>query len=430
VRDCSALANPLGPVRLFAILLVLNCSYGCANRPRDATLRYIQLSVALGEHDPDALDYYYGPEDWVAEIRAHPPRLNEIRQQSIDLAESLKAGDFLRPQLQAIAARAELLQGKRRSFEDEARAFFDLEIPTPPVTSEIDGVRRELNTLLPGKGTLAERYAAFDAQFTIPAERVPAVMERAVAECRDRTLQHLKLPREEGVTTEYVTNRPWNAFSSYKGHFHSVISINSDFPLTIDRALQLACHETYPGHHAYNTFADSELVQHRSRYELMVQPTFSPQSFASEAIATNAVDLAFSDEDRFQFEREVLFPLAGLALRNLDRYLRANRLVDQLDAAQPEIARGFLEGRLEWTRAASQLEDQVLMVRSDATLKYLNEFRTYMLTYTIGKQMVRHCYSEFGGADRWRLFQRLMLGEVSLKECAQIRQDSLDKFSP
>jgi hypothetical protein len=388
----------------------------------------LQLSVALGEHDPDAIDYYYGPEDWVAQVRAHPPPLSDIRKGALDLAGKLKSDDFLTRQLKAIAARAELLQGARRSFDDEARAFFSLEIPASPDAGEFDEARRQIERLLPGSGTLARRYVDFDAQFTISGERVPAVMDLAIQACRERTLRHLKLPSEESVQIEYVSDKPWNAFSSYKGHFHSVIRINTDFAITIDRALALACHETYPGHHVYNTLVDSNLVTQQHRFDLMVQPTFSPQGFSSEAMATNAADLAFSGEDRLQFERDVLFPAAGTNTGNVELYLRINRLVGKLDGAEPEIARGFIDGKLEWVRAAAELEEKTLMVHTDATLKYQNEYRTYVLTYTVGRNMATSCYAGLTEADRWRLFQRLILGQSFLKECAKLRQDSLDKF--
>jgi len=76
--------------------------------------------VALGERDPDALDYYVGPENLVADIRRSPPKVAEIKQSANELAARLTAfsglsGDrlersrFLLSQLRATAARANLL---------------------------------------------------------------------------------------------------------------------------------------------------------------------------------------------------------------------------------------------------------------------------------------------------------------------------------
>jgi hypothetical protein len=388
------------------------CVSGCRRHPDDDVLRYLQLAVALGERDPDAIDYYYGSDAWVSQARAHPPSLDEIHRGALDLASGIKTNNFLVLQLNAIALRAELLQGKKYSFDHEGQVFFSLEAPASADVAELEAIRQQIAALLHGK-----RYADFDAQFIIPEDRLRAVMDRALQGCRERTLDHMKLPSEESVSVEYVGDRPWNAYSSYKGRFHSIIRINTDFALTVDRALQLACHEGYPGHHAYNTLVDAQSVRREHRFELMVQPTFSPQSFSSEALATNAVDVAFPSEDRLRFERDVLSPVAGINTEDIDLYLRINRLVDQLDGAEIEIAQDYIDGKLEWARAATALEDKALMIHTDATLKYLNEYRTYMLTYTIGKDMVARCISRLSGEERWRLYERLILGRVDIKQC-------------
>jgi hypothetical protein len=160
-------------------------------------------------------------------------------------------------------------------------------------------------------------------------------------------------------------------------------------------------------------------VQHESRFELMVQPTFSPQSLVSEALATYAVELAFPEADRLAFERDVLFPLAGLDKKNAEVYLRISRQVDQLEAEEPGIARDYLDGKLEWARAASALEDKALMAHTEATLKYLNEFRTYMLTYTVGTDMARKCMGSLTGDDRWRAYEQLISWRLRLQDCGR-----------
>jgi hypothetical protein len=393
----------------------------CHTRPDDTVRRYLQLAVALGERDPDSIDYYYGPPEWVADIRAHPPALPEIKQAALDLSRQLQFSnaqrrDFLIKQLNAIAARADLARGVHLSFEDQARLFFDLEVPA--LGNTLSDVRRDIDRLLPGRGTLAARYANFDRRFLIPPERVSAVMGRALQGCREQTLHHLKLPAGESVTVEYVGNKPWNAYSFYRGKFHSLIRVNTDFPLTVDRALELACHEGYPGHHVYNTLIDADLVEKQHRLELMVQPTFSPQSLSSEAFASYATTVAFWDSERLRFERDVLFPLAGIYPEGAALYVRISRLVAELDSEQLDVARAYVNGYLEWTRAAAALEDRALMAHTEATLKYLNEFGSYVLAYTLGKEIVKQCFAKADPRDRWTLYEQLILGAIPIRECA------------
>ncbi len=359
-----------------SILLVFFLS-SCGSRrdPPDTIVRdYIRLAVALGERDRDSLDYYSGPPEWVSDIRAKPPSFREIKNSAISLASRLRelSGknqrsprvEFLIRQLLAIAARVNLLTGARLSFDEESEAFFGIRAPNPlndPVNRErFTAIRVELGQLLPGPGSLAGRYAAFDQMFLIPPERLPAVLNRAMAGCRARSLKHFSLPPGEDVTVEYVSDKPWDGYSYYQGHFRSLIQINADFPLTVGRALDLACHEGYPGHHLYNSLQDAVLVQRAGQTELMVQPVFSPQSFVSESAATIAPEIAFPESERLAFERDELFPISNIDKSLAERYVRVEHLVAELDGAEVSIARDYLDGNLEFLRAEAALEEQTL----------------------------------------------------------------------
>ena len=424
-------------MKLRVALCLLACGLvGCektgAPAPRstldDFARQYVRLAVALGERDPDALDYYAGPPELVADIRRNPPELSELKRSATELAGRLAAlpglqGDdrerrrFLLGQLTAIAARADLLCRLKLSqavpgFDQEAQAFFGVRL-APNASPKLNSVRDELAKLLGGKGKLVDRYAAFEKKFVIPEERMPAVMARSLELCREQTLAHVKLPAGESVRLEYVRDKPWSGYSYYQGHYHSVIEINADLGLTVDRALQLACHEGYPGHHAFNSLAEQNLAVAKHRVEWLVQPAFSPQSFLSEASATVAGHLAFSNSERTQIEENVLFPLAALKSADVKNYLRVEELVDQLHPAELAIARDYIDGRLEFARAATALEDEALMAHPEATLQYLNEFRSYVVTYTAGRDLVDHWIDGHAARsadprDRWKPFAELM----------------------
>lgn len=410
---------------LGTVCLLYACSIKRTETQSDQVRGYLRLAVALGERDPDSLDYYYGPSDWVSDVRTNPLSLREIKQSALGLVDRLKLrpreprADFLVMQLKALASRADLLLGVRHSFDDEAEELFGVRPQLSAATEHSAEVREQLATLLPGGGTLAERFAAFDARFTVPSEKVPNVLERALSACRARTIAHVALTPGEQVTVEYVNNKPWNAFSRYLGNYHSRVEINADYPMTVDRILDLACHEGYPGHHAFNSLQDQVRVQREGRLELMVQPTFSPQSFASESIATVAGDVAFPQADRLAFERDELFPMADLDPKLVERYLLVERLVSELADEQVAIARDYLDGKLEFVRAGSALESKALMAHSEATLKYINEYRTYMLTYTVGRRLALACLAAAGSGtmDSWSRYRQLMLSQVSVTEC-------------
>ena len=83
----------------------------------------------------------------------------------------------------------------------------------------------------------------------------------AIQACRERTVEHITLPSSEQFTLEYVKNKSWSGYNWYQGNFRSLIQVNTDLPIYIDRAIDLACHEGYPGHHVYNVLLEKNLVQ-------------------------------------------------------------------------------------------------------------------------------------------------------------------------
>ena len=70
------------------------------------------------------------------------------------------------------------------------------------------------------------------------------------------------------------------------------------------------------------------------------------------------------------------------------------------------IARQYLDGELDFPRASEALEREALMPSADATLKFLNRFRSYGATYTIGRDALSRyldTHSTAGDpASRWR----------------------------
>src|SRR5436190_907879 len=73
---------------------------------------------------------------------------------------------------------------------------------------------------------------------------------------RSATAARIRLPPSERVDVSYVRDLAWSAFTRYEGGFRSTIRINAALPLTVDRAVDLACHEAYPGHHTIATLLE------------------------------------------------------------------------------------------------------------------------------------------------------------------------------
>ncbi len=386
--------------------------------------QYLALSVSLGERDPDSLDFYFGPDSLIGNLHNDPLPIDQVRQQAIALRSQLAPlhaqdparADYLAAQLDALTLRSQLAKGAHATFDQESQTFFGIVAPPDSAADARTRIRAQIAALIPRNGTPAHSYSAFDSRLIVPPQKVPDLMQAALRECRAATLQHIQLPPGEHVDVEYVGNKPWSAFSRYLGNAHSRISVNMDFPHTVDRILDLACHEGYPGHHVFNTLRDQSLVQAAHRPEFYTQLTFSPQSYVSEAAASYAPDVVFPGSERLRIERDVLFPLAGLNPREAERYLEVTRLVASLWTAQPSIAREYLDERLEFVRAADALEHESLMEHGEGMLLYLNEYRSYMLAYTIGRERIGAIIEQGSPApqQRWQRYRELMTHPVTM----------------
>ena len=390
--------------------------------------RYTHLVLALGQHDPDYVDAFYGPPEWKTQAEKEKKSLDAIGAEAAELIATLaKTPDaatssdemlklrreYLQKQGAALAARVRMLKGEKLKFDDESRALYDAVAPTFPDSHFIQIISR-LDSKIPGKGRLWERYEEWRKQFVIPKEKLDTVFQLAIKECRARTLAHVALPPNESFTVEYVTNKPWGGYNWYKGNFHSVIQVNTDLPIYIDRAVDLAAHEGYPGHHVYNSLLEKNLVRDRGWMEFSVYPLFSPQSLVAEGTANFGREVAFPTKtERIKFEREVLFPAAGIDASRADEYYAVQDLMKQLDYAANEAARRLLNGEIDESAAVQWLQKYVVMepARAQQRMKFIQRYRSYVINYNLGEDMVRRYIEKRSGADpekRWSEFGKLL----------------------
>ena len=248
----------------------------------------------------------------------------------------------------------------------------------------------------------------------IPKEKLDTVFQLAIKECRARTLAHVALPPNESFTVEYVTNKPWGGYNWYKGNFHSVIQVNTDLPIFIDRAVDLAAHEGYPGHHVYNSLLEKNLVRDRGWMEFSVYALFSPQSLVAEGTANFGRDVAFPTKtERMKFEKEVLFPAAGIDSKRADEYYAVQDLMKQLDYAVNEAARRLINGEIDESAAVQWLQKYAVMepARAQQRVKFIQRYRSYVINYNLGEDMVRRYIEKRSGTDpekRWSEFAKLL----------------------
>ncbi|HEY6362729.1 MAG TPA: hypothetical protein VIX63_16590 [Vicinamibacterales bacterium] len=390
--------------------------------------RYVRLVLALGQHDTDYVDAYYGPPQWKQDVEAEKLPLAELMPRATALTRDLAAATppagaeelvrlrhrYVSRQLEALLARAAMLTGRKPGFDAESKALYDAVAPRH-TEAEFTKVLAELDVKLPGPGPLLDRLDAFRNRFVIPKEKLDATFKAAIGGCRARTLQHITLPAGESFTVEYVTGKSWSGYNWYQGNYRSLIQVNTDLPIYADRAIDLACHEGYPGHHVYNVLLEKNLVRDRGWMEFSVYPLFSPQSLIAEGTANFGIEVAFPRAERLEFERRVIFPAAGLDPAGAAQYYAVLALVDRLSYAGNEAARRYLDGEIDARAAADWLVNYGLSSRprAEQRVRFIDQYRSYVINYNLGKDMVaRHIESRGGTAAdpqrRWVEFERLL----------------------
>ena len=391
----------------------------------DIAQQYVKLALQIGQYDADLIDAYYGPEKWKpksAEGKALP--YEELKWQTTNLINQISEIDdmgfsdiellryqFLNKQLQAMRTKLDMLSGIKYPFDVESLRLYDVVAPHTEMYF-YDSLLEKLSERVPGEGELSSRYEAYSEEFIIPRDKLDTVFQAAIHEARKRVKEQLDLPQNENFVIEYVTDKPWSAYNWFRGDAQSLIQLNTDYPIYIERAIDLACHEGYPGHHVYNVMLEKNLVKAKNWNEFQVYPLFSPQSFIAEGSAIYGIEIAFEYNERIEFEKNVLFPLAGINPSKVEEYYEIQQLRKGLRAAGVDIARAFLTNEIDHDTAIEYIKKylQFSTPRAQQRLNYYKRYRSYVINYTLGEEFVRrHIDDELdSGQSKWEIFNEIL----------------------
>jgi hypothetical protein len=390
---------------------------------------YIRQVIALGEHDPNYVDAYYGPKELQADEKLQKRSLLAIRNFNARLQKDIETAPvdpnvapelwalrkrFLRNQLGALEARARMLEGWKPSFDDESLSLFDVSAPFYG-REDFKPMLDELDKLLPaGAGTVSERYNRYIEHYAIPADKIEAVMTFAINAARSRTLQYFRLPEGEHFELALVHDKPWSAYNWYQGNYVSKIEVNIDPPISISRAIGLASHEGYPGHHVYNVLLEDQLVKGHGWKEFTVYPLYSPQSFIAEGTADFGVTMAFPPDARIALERQ-LFELAGFDPSAVEQYDAITEAAKPSGAAVLEAGRRYrdgsasLEETIEWMRNFGL----ATQARAEQRIKFFDTYGAYIINYSYGEKVIHDYMQRTAGPEepawaQWRAFFDLL----------------------
>jgi hypothetical protein len=208
------------------------------------------------------------------------------------------------------------------------------------------------------------------------------------------------------------------AWHRYEGQGRSTLRLNPAAVAYLRSAVDVACHEGYPGHHAQFAVMEAQAGARGLAVEDTVVLLRSPISMLREGAASCAVELAFTHGERLAFEREVLFPLAGLDPAQASRYDEVNCLVEELSSHVVPALRDYRDGHLRADAARRALESSALVSSPDSLLQFTDKFGAYVLGYTGARDKVRN-YIEIqhrkSGEDPWSILHTVLAnGNVAL----------------
>jgi hypothetical protein len=384
---------------------------------------YLQLVLEIDKHIDGYIDAYYGPADLKTAVSAGDKKgpaalLDDVArlQATIPTADPQRAA-YLTAALRAIDCTVRILNGKTFAYTEEIARLYDV-TPQPVAESRFEAAHRELDILLPGRGSLAERIEARRRRYYIRQEQILPLLELTRAETRRRSAELVELPDDEGVEIRLTKNQPWGAYNWYLGHGRSLIEFNTDVPTGALGLLSTFAHEGYPGHHTESTLKEMRLYRQKGYAEQAAMLLHSPAAVIAEGIATQAVEMIFPDQPPNQSHHawtcEVLLPQAGLGVEETaEQMARLVQAGDQLRYVSGNAALLFHTGRLTKEETIDYIQSYALATpeRAAKSFGFLSHplFRSYIFTYTQGYDLIEQAAN---GANKITLFRRLLTEQM------------------
>jgi hypothetical protein len=355
----------------------------------EAAERYLRLALRLARHDDAVVDAYFGPADLARSVETeevHSPA--DLVTDAEALLDDLD-GSWLRDQVVGLHTFARILAGARLSYPDEVEACYGVR-PVHTDEAVLAAAYDDLETLLPGAGSLWTRYRAWEDSIQVPAATIGPLMAAVVEEARGRTRQLFGLPDGEGVEIEYVRDVPWLGYHDYLGDLRGRISVCVDLPRSAVSLLHLAVHESYAGHQAERCLKEELLVRERGLVEETITLVPTPQSVVSEGLAEVAPDLLLDGDAGPTFE--AIVRAHGVDL-DLAHHRAIERAAEPLGSLGVDAALMLHEEGVPDAEVSSYLHDHALIDHdaADRWVRFLKDpgSRSYAVCYPAGLQRCR-----------------------------------------
>jgi hypothetical protein len=296
--------------------------------------------------------------------------------------------EWMLENLNAVKYYMKILSSSHSSSENESLQYFGIKLPRH---SEIyyQHINHQLDSLLPGNKPVRDKFLDLAKKFEIPENKFDTVIKTIIQESRIRTRSRLNLPANEHLDLIYLKSKSYRGGSSYKGNNRSIFFMNRGYQFNVFIAVDLVCHEGYPGHHVYNLLMDKSRKT-KNLIELDYSPDFGPQGFMTEAIASSACRILFPDNELSQYVRKVLLPLAGLDTTDFSLFCKVNALHNTVKYINIDLAMDMIDKKISDEQVIEWGMEYSFFSYDEAInyLKTLKQFRTRIASYSYGADII------------------------------------------
>jgi hypothetical protein len=390
----------------------------------DLARDYLELALAVGRLEEGIVDAYYGPAELrtaAEEQNAGPAELatraTALRHRAAQDPDAQRAR-WLDRQLVALETLCQRIAGEPPPYLEEVERCFD----AAPQRTDMDAylsIHEALDDLLPPGGTLPERMLERERRLTVPADRLPAVVDWLIDEIRSACLARFPAPDGESLTVSFVSGQPWSAYNWYDGNLRSRIEFNTDLPARAPELISLVTHEAFPGHHLEHSWKEARLVREQGRAEASVQLINTPEAYVSEGLAEVGGRYVVEDE-LWQELFAGICERAGIALETGDaeRQWRISGALRGLRSTSADAALMLHVESRPRAEVIEFLEDTGLRNRQSAEkgVEFISHplWRTYVFCYSGGQQLLADWCEAAGAEDAQRQrFMRLLTEQLT-----------------
>lgn len=411
----------LKKIYLILIVIIVNSCEIFENETdlNESAKELVTITLKLGELDPDLVDSYIGLQklDSNEEIRLEliekdlKNLFHYISKTKPDNDISLLRKNYQLAILNSLKYRIKFLKGDKVDFLKECEKIYQYKPSLRPI-SYYDSLLVELDSLIPGEGNLTDRYSKYRNKFIVNNDHLDGSFRKALDYAALKTKEYIEMPIEEGVTIEYMEGAPWSAYNWYKGNYNSLIQVNKSVDIHFEKILDLAAHESYPGHHVYYTKREKNFYKDSGFVEFSIYPLYSPVSFLAEGTAEYGIDLVFPENEKIDYIYNNLVNDEEVSKDDLKKYISILDIFEKLDEVIINISQKYLDGEIRIEEAVRMLrkyglESEISAIRR---MNFVRRYRSYIINYTLGKRFVKNYIEKHADSEesKWDIYKDLI----------------------